>query len=588
MFIKNTPSVCFFASLFACLLAVYLRQHIDSAWVYWWLSVKIAVVIPRIVHAWSLRSRDKVYRKADYFWSQTLIFLDGAWWGAVCVMFVPVLDEQTITVLGCALIGIVSVASFTLHVHSMSLLLYCVPILLPGSLMLLLRNDTFGWFMALAGVLFLLGLISVAKRANANIKEMLWRRFSMDRIIEEKEAALAEAARQDNIKSQFVATMSHELRTPLHGILGLTHMLKEQHTEASTVHQLGLIERTGEHLLMLINRVLDFSRIEAGYLTLDIKPFDLTQLLIDTISLTTVNAHSKGLELTYRLDMPEHNWVEGDAPKFKQILLNLIGNAIKFTNAGKVHIEATYASESGISVIQIKDTGIGIPLKDLPTIFEPYKQAKAVAGGPTGGTGLGLTISREISRAMEGNITCESKEGVGSTFTFYAALPHWHTNENTDFDALSAATQLSDTNRDALAQLQLNGHVLLAEDNEVNALIVDLQLQRKGLTVEHVKNGQEALDRLLRTDQKRPDVVLMDCQMPLVDGFEATQKLRAYEKQNRLSRLPVIALTASAMAEDSTRCLNSGMDAHLSKPFNEEQLITLLISYLRPMQPAYH
>ena len=258
------------------------------------------------------------------------------------ILFLPQLDQQSSTLLGCALLGVVSLASFTLHVNSLALLSFCVPVLLPGSILQLTRNDTFGWFMGLAGILFLWSLLSVARRANANIREMLWRRFSMDRIIEEKEAALAEATRQDNIKSQFVATMSHELRTPLHGILGLTHMLKSQQADVTAVHQLGLIERTGEHLLMLINRVLDFSRIEAGYLTLDIKPFDLPHLLIDTISLTSVTAQNKGLQLTYRLDIPDNTTVEGDASKFKQILLNLIGNGCEFLLRKETCNDCTY------------------------------------------------------------------------------------------------------------------------------------------------------------------------------------------------------------------------------------------------------
>jgi signal transduction histidine kinase/CheY-like chemotaxis protein len=585
MFVRNTPSVCVFATLFGCLLAIYLRQQMDAALVYWWLGIKILVVVPRIAHAYILEKRDTAHLPTSQRWALGLLFLDGLWWGMAGPMFLPGLDVQTSTILGCALMGIVSVATFTLHVHAQAMVLYCTPILLPSVFIFFSQGNSFGFFMALSQALFLIGLMSVSKKAHSHATEMLWRRFSMDRILKEKESALREAARQDTIKSQFVATMSHELRTPLHGILGLTRMLSNRHTEIDTRHQLGLVERAGEHLLMLINRVLDFSRIEAGYLAVDVKPFDLHTLLTDTMHLTAITAQDKDLGLTYHFQMAAPTWVEGDASKFKQVLLNLIGNAIKFTNIGSIHIIASHTPETGLTTVRVQDSGIGIPLKDLPTIFEPYKQAQSVAGGPIGGTGLGLTISREISRAMEGDITCESREGKGSTFTFTSVLPTWTPDLDTNFDALRPLQVTQQTTADAA---KLSGHVLLAEDNEINALIVDLQLQRKGLTVEHVKNGQEALERLLRIDQPRPDVVLMDCQMPLVDGFEATRRLRTHEKQQGLSRLPVIALTASAMAEDSTRCLNSGMDAHLSKPFNEDQLFALLIAYLKPQQPAFH
>lgn len=582
MFISNTPSVALFASFFAVLLAFYLHNHTNSPLLYWWLGIKLALLAPRVVHAHWIEREEIIHRRSSQNLGLLLLFMDGLWWGLAGPMFIPGLDEPTATVLGFALMGIVAVATFTSHVYAHAMLAYCVPILLPSIVVFLVQGHAFGWFMGMSQLLFLIGLMSVAKRAHSNVTEMLWRRFSMDRILSEKELALHEAARQDAIKSQFVATMSHELRTPLHGILGLTRMLSDRQSDASTLHQLGLVERAGEHLLMLINRVLDFSRIEAGYLTLDVKPFDLHGLLTDVFNLTTVTAQDKGLRLTHQFDMSAPTWVEGDAAKFKQVLLNLIGNAIKFTNAGSIHFSARHDTDSGICTVIVRDSGIGIPLKDLPSIFEPYKQAHSVAGGPTGGTGLGLTISREISRAMQGDITCESQEGAGATFTFKSLMPSWEPDQNTDFDALRTDHQalLFGATGD---MPKLHGHVLLAEDNEVNALIVDLQLQRKGLTVELVKNGQEALDRLLNTDQPRPDVVLMDCQMPLLDGFEATRRLRKHEKLQGLSRLPVIALTASAMAEDSTRCLNSGMDAHLSKPFNEMQLMALLTAYLNKM-----
>ena len=219
----------------------------------------------------------------------------------------------------------------------------------------------------------------------------------------------------------------------------------------------------------------------------------------------------------------------------------------------------------------------------MRAIFDPYRQAENAVGKAVGGTGLGLTISREISRAMGGDITCTSEVGVGSTFEFSAYLP------------ATEAPQASHSQRRVLAKpglfdaeegarptpIRLQGLVLLAEDNDVNAMIVQAQLQMLGLAVEHAHNGQQALARLTDPHQRRPDLVLMDCQMPMMDGFEATRRLREHETSLKLQRMPVVALTASAMAEDNARCLSAGMDAHLPKPFDDHDLVDILAMYLQ-------
>jgi len=579
MFISNTPMACIFGSLLAVLLAVFLSHYVDLNMVYGWLGFKLLVFVPRVIHAIVLHKRKVQFDRKDHLLTLWMLCIDGISWGIAWPIFLPHLDHQSSMVLGCAFIGLVSVGSFTLHVYALGLVLYSVPILLPGIVLFALQNNVVGWFMGTGGAIFLYILTSIAKRSHSDLTEMLWRRFSMARILAENEQSLYEAARQNNIKSQFVATMSHELRTPLHGILGLTRMLINKHQDHSSIHQLNLLEKSGQHLLMLINHLLDFSRIEAGYLTIESKPFKLHALLLEAMGLTAINAQNKGLAMTHSLDVSPEAWVEGDASKYTQILLNLIGNAIKFTSAGSVHLEAQHDPQTGEVIVRVSDTGIGMALKDMVSVFEPYKQAHSASGSNLGGTGLGLTIAREMSRAMNGDITCESIEGVGSTFIFKAILPTWQPAPDTDFSLLQQPSPA--LSKPQLDGIQLKGHVLLVEDNEVNALIVDLQLKRAGLTVDLAKNGQEALERLCNSDQARPDVVLMDCQMPLLDGFEATQRLRLYEAKQNLSRLPVIALTASAMAEDSERCFDAGMDAHLPKPFKEEELVALLINYLQ-------
>jgi signal transduction histidine kinase/CheY-like chemotaxis protein len=580
MLLGHTTFVTVLASSFAALLALYASNHVDPQHAKWWLALKLAVALPRIVQAEWFKATKAQPSRAQHQLAVLLVLIDGLCWGAAGVVLMPLLDQQNATIIAACLMGVAAVATFTLHANWLANVAYCVPMVVPAALHLMSRQDHFGLFSGAALLVFLFGLLTVAKRAQHHIIEMLWRRFLMDRVVADKEEALRQSERQHAIKSQFVATMSHELRTPLHGILGLTRMLMDDTRTRQQLDQLGLVHRSGEHLLSIINHILDFSRIDAGHLQIESQPFDLNALLEDVIQLTTVTAHDKGLVLQSHLQLPRPHWVTGDAPRVRQVLLNLLGNAVKFTEQGRIVVRASRSGPTGPIVVQVQDSGIGIAPEDLKSIFDPYRQAENAIGRAMGGTGLGLTISREISRAMGGDITCQSEVGKGSTFEFSALLmpcaaPDLTSNKSLRPRLVTAQDPLGDRSA------PLRGHVLLAEDNEVNALIVDAQLRQHGLSVEHVRDGQEALRRLTDTSQPRPDLVLMDCQMPCMDGFEATRRLRAHERQHHIHRLPVVALTASAMAEDNARCLNAGMDAHLSKPFQDDDLTSILSMYLR-------
>jgi signal transduction histidine kinase/CheY-like chemotaxis protein len=507
-----------------------------------------------------------------------LVLIDGICWGMAGVLLMPLHDQQNATIIGACLMGVAAVASFTLHANWVANMAYCMPMVLPAALHLMSRKDSFGLFSGAALLVFVCGLMIVSRRAQRHVIEMLWRRFLMDRVVADKEEALRQSERQHAIKSQFVATMSHELRTPLHGILGLTRMLIDDIQQPEHLRHLGLVQRSGEHLLSIINHILDFSRIDAGHLQIDANPFDLDALLEDVVNLTTVTAQDKGLQLQGHIQLPKPHWVVGDAPRLRQVLLNLLGNAIKFTERGEVHLRAFRQGPNNTLVVQVQDSGIGIAPDDLRTIFDPYRQADNAVGRAMGGTGLGLTISREISRAMGGDITCRSTVGQGSTFEFSAQLATCQAPDSQQRSLRPRLLRAQDPMADASAEL--HGHVLLAEDNEVNAMIVEAQLRQHGLSVEHARDGAEALQRLTDAQRPRPDLVLMDCQMPRMDGFEATQRLRAHERTHAMPRLPVVALTASAMAEDSARCLSAGMDAHLSKPFEDMDLLRILSLYL--------
>jgi two-component system, sensor histidine kinase len=582
MLLGNATFVTVLATAFAVILARYAADHINPTHAHWWLAVKVLAALPRIVLAEWFKARKAEPSRRVHRLAVFLLLLDGLSWGAAGIVLLPLHDQQTATVIAVSLAGVAAVATFTLHANWIANVAYCVPIVLPAALHLMTRQDSFGIYSSMAMLFFMGGMLTVARRAQRHIIEMLWRRFLMDRVVADKEEALRQSERQHTIKSQFVATMSHELRTPLHGILGLTRMLIDDVPDQEHRKHLELVQRSGEHLLSIINHILDFSRIDAGHLQIDTQAFDLDALLEDVVNLTTVTAKAKGLVLNGHIQLPKPCWVLGDAPRLRQVLLNLLGNAIKFTERGEIQLRAFRQSSTGQLVVQVQDSGIGIAEDDLRAIFDPYRQADNAIGRAVGGTGLGLTISREISRAMGGDITCTSVVGHGSTFEFSATLTPAATPDAQARHVRPRLVKAQDPMSDTSAVL--NGCVLLAEDNEVNALIVEAQLRQHGLVVEHARDGAEALRRLLDTQQPRPDLVLMDCQMPLMDGFEATRRLRTHETLNGLKRLPVVALTASAMAEDSARCLNAGMDAHLSKPFEDDDLTSILSLYLRADQ----
>jgi signal transduction histidine kinase/ActR/RegA family two-component response regulator len=577
---QSTP-VTVLATIFACLLAQYASAYVPVVDAMAWLVLKVVVAMPRLALAYWFNHRHIQPSKRIHTMAVGLLLIDGLAWGMAGIVLMPVSNQQESTIIAACLMGVTALATFNLHANWVANAAYCVPLLLPAALHLFGRQDNFGLFTGTALLVFLGGLLTVARRAQQHIIEMLWRRFLMDRVVADKDAALEHSERQHAIKSQFVATMSHELRTPLHGILGLTRILLDDFPRDNQREQLALVHRSGDHLLSIINHILDFSKIDAGHLQIERHPFDLHELMQDVIKLTTVPARAKGLSLVGEVSLPCPCWVVGDASRVRQVLLNLVGNAIKFTDRGSILIRGVGDSTTGHFVAEVHDSGIGIAECDLEAIFDPYKQAQNAIGNAMGGTGLGLTISREISRAMGGDITCKSAMGKGSVFSFSAILPATQKLSTATLKhGLLKHPRVASDHDAGFSDAFLRGHVLLAEDNEVNALIVESQLKQLGLTVEVVRNGQEAVHRLSLPNMPRLDLVLMDCQMPLMDGFECTRQLRAHERSLNLGRMPVIALTASAMAEDSERCLNAGMDAHLSKPFKDEELARLLRHYL--------
>lgn len=396
--------------------------------------------------------------------------------------------------------------------------------------------------------------------------------FFVLRIDRQQQAVIAST----QAKSNFLATMSHEIRTPLNGVLGMAQLLQlPQLSDAERQEYAMTILNSGKMLLTLLNDILDLSKVEAGKLELAHVAFDPQRLVAETTALFAELAQSKGLRIEAAWHGPSAQLYVSDPTRLRQMLSNLLSNAIKFTSSGFVRVDAREISRSGSSAMlefSVADSGIGIPPEKQVLLFQPFSQADSATARVYGGTGLGLSIIHDLARLMGGEVGVESESGKGARFWFrMRADLRQEGAESCVADRVTAIGQ-ADTPASGMG-----GFILVVDDNAINRKVVDAQLRKLGCRAECVENGQEAVDVIARG--LRPDLVLMDVQMPVMDGLAATERIRQWETETGSMRLPIIALTAGAYAEDRQRCMAAGMDDFLSKPFYINELLRIIVKW---------
>lgn len=397
---------------------------------------------------------------------------------------------------------------------------------------------------------------------------------SRDETLASSEKARERAEQANRAKSEFLATMSHELRTPLNGVLGMIELVTEETLSARQKDYLQTARQSTEDLLTVINDILDYSHIDRGTLELDNREFDLRELIANCTASYRHIAEQQGLSLSTKFigEWPDHPIVLGDSPRLRQILAGLIDNAIKFTGDGFIKIQAGWFSlEENCMVLNctVSDSGCGIPVERIHDIFNSFEQLETGDTRRYGGTGMGLSLVQRLVELMGGHVKVETDIGKGSSFRF--ELP---------FELAAPSEHPGTNNQGPIKTSSENARALVVEDNVVNQRVATALLKRLGFSTDSAANGEEAL-QLVQNNHSGYDVILMDCQMPIMDGYETTRCIREWEQSNGQGGTPIIALTADALPGTESSCREAGMNDYLAKPVRKENLRTVLSRWIR-------
>ncbi len=561
---ERSPQPIAAGVLFSPIAALALWPTLGGPMLLAWVVLRVLISSVRLIDLHQL-NRDPPpphrlpARRRRFLW---LMAAESASWSALGLLFVPQSSPQIQPVLLASVAVVACVSLFSLASDFFACSLYFTLILVPNGLQQLAEGTPIAWMLGVGLLVIFVILLVESHGLSRRLAELMRLRHEVLAIAEDREQALRVAQHANAAKSRFLATVSHEMRTPLNGILGMAQLMQRSVTDPTERTQVDVIAESGRHLHAVIGDLLDLARIEAGHLTVVRVPFDLVEAVRDVTDLLEPQATHKGLRF-------EQHWtpglparVVGDPAKVRQVLHNLIGNAIKFTASGTIRLDVSRLDD-GTTRFTVSDTGIGVPPDQVERIFDAFERlAPLDTATGVSGTGLGLTISRQLARAMGGDLRCEPATAPGAVFRFEVPL--------SAPEPAPAPTEAGPAaNSPDAGPPPLSGHVLVVEDSEINALIACDMLTHLGMTSEIATDGEQALARL---ETGHYALVLMDCQMPVLDGWEATRRWREREAHDGRPRMPIIAVTANAIRGDRERCLEAGMDDYLAKPIDMDLL----------------
>ena len=515
--------------------------------------------------------------------------LSGAIWTSSPSISLLTSSQTAISIAITILLTASAVSLGVLSPHRVGMVAYAGCSLLPPTAVLFSLGRPESTHLGLVLASATIAFIAVGNDMHVNLRRQLLAQFALKNALDAADEARQQAESASKAKGQFLATMSHELRTPMNGVLGMLQLVRETTVSPQQRDYLDKMNGAAQSLLTLLNDVLDFSKIEADSLKAQRNPFRMGELLRNLSDVLSGNVRKEQVQIHFEIDPSVPEVLVGDDQLIQQVLVNLAGNALKFTQQGSVHLSVRVLGVTDASAqlrFTVQDTGIGIAAEHLKVIFDAFAQAESSTTRRFGGTGLGLSISKNLVQLMGGELQVESTPQVGSTFWFDldlviapSAPPSLENSKAAPQPGLSAVRHAPAHSRHAP---RLSGiRVMLAEDNLLNQQIACELLALEGATVHAVNNGQEALDALLARTAHTDlgiDLVLMDMHMPVMDGLQAT---RAIRQVDGLHTLPIIAMTANAMVQDRQNCLDAGMNGHIGKPFTIDALVAVIQTQLR-------